>query len=172
MLIWDWYKCWWRADQSVVCFYAGSFLFLDGGHCFLGGVIQVLRRCDGQAALSQNPLGLVDVGPWQTQEDTVTTGTWIKMTKKTRLNLICHLHWCKNHAVWKTKSSFGGISAHEDRWRELWVNGGKFGCWSGSGLVSEQSLRGKRAICVCVCVCVCMCVCAPPDCSEVRSSRC
>lgn len=43
--------------------YIESFLFLDGGHCFPGSVIQVFCCCDGQAALRQNPLGLVDVGP-------------------------------------------------------------------------------------------------------------
>lgn len=40
------------------------FLFLDGSHGFDGGVVQVLRCCDGQAALVQDPLGLVNVGPW------------------------------------------------------------------------------------------------------------
>lgn len=37
--------------------------FLDGGHGLDGGVVQVLRRRDGQAALAQDPLGLVHVGP-------------------------------------------------------------------------------------------------------------
>lgn len=35
----------------------------DGGHSFDGGVVQVLGRRDGQAALAQDPLGLVHVGP-------------------------------------------------------------------------------------------------------------
>lgn len=48
--------------QSVWGGYTASFLFLDGGHGFLGSVVQVLCRCDGQAALGQNPLGLMDVG--------------------------------------------------------------------------------------------------------------
>lgn len=45
---------------------ARLLLFLDGGDRLLGGVVQVFRRCDGQAALRQNPLGLLDVGPWRT----------------------------------------------------------------------------------------------------------
>lgn len=53
-----------------VCFF---ILFLDGGHSFLGGVVQVFCGRDGQAALGQNPFGLVDVGPWQTQENAVIT---------------------------------------------------------------------------------------------------
>lgn len=58
----------------MVCNWLERFLFLDGGHGFHGGVIQIFCCCDGQAALGQNPLGLMDVGPWQTQENTVTTG--------------------------------------------------------------------------------------------------
>lgn len=40
----------------------GVFLFLDGGHRFPSGVVQVVRRGDGKAALSQDPLCLVHVG--------------------------------------------------------------------------------------------------------------
>lgn len=73
--------------QSVSSGHAESFLFLDGGHGFLGGVVQVVRCRDGQAALAQNPLGLVDVGPWQTRgkKNTVTTGNDQNDKKNTKL---------------------------------------------------------------------------------------
>lgn len=67
--------------------YIESFLLLDGGHCFLGGVIQVVCGGDGQAALGQNPLGLVHVGSQQTQENTVTAGS-DKNDKKKGLNKV------------------------------------------------------------------------------------
>lgn len=41
---------------------AAELLLLDGGDRFHSGVVQVLRCCDGQAALRQDPLGLVHVG--------------------------------------------------------------------------------------------------------------
>lgn len=44
-----------------------ALLLLNGGHGFHGGVVQVLRCGDGQAALRQDPLGLVYVGSWQTR---------------------------------------------------------------------------------------------------------
>lgn len=68
----------------------------------------------------------------------------------------------KNHTVWKTKSSSGGINPH--RQMESWVNGGTCNCWSERRRVWTT---GKRAICVCACVCV-----SSPGCSEVRGSRC
>lgn len=72
-------------------------LFPDGGHCLLGSIFQVLRCRDGQAALSEDPLGLVHVGPWNTQDDTVQ----VKMTKK-GLNKVepdVPPVRCKNHPV-------------------------------------------------------------------------
>lgn len=45
-----------------------ALLLLNGGHRFRCGVVQVLRRCDGQAAVRQDPLGLVHVGSWQGEE--------------------------------------------------------------------------------------------------------
>lgn len=53
----------------------------------------------------------------------------------------------KNHTVWKTKSSSGGINPH--RQMESWVNGGTCNCWSERRRVWTT---GKRAICVRVCV--------------------
>lgn len=77
-----------------------TFLFPDGGHCFLGGVIQVLCWCDWQAALSQNPLGLVDVGPWKTQEDSVTAGdNNTDRDKGTRRNKLGPNAPSENHGV-------------------------------------------------------------------------
>lgn len=48
-----------------------GLLLLDGGDRFRGCVVQVLRCCDGQAALRQDPLGLVHIGSWQ-EKKTVT----------------------------------------------------------------------------------------------------
>lgn len=48
-----------------------GLLLLDGGDRFRGCVVQVLRCCDGQAALRQDPLGLVHIGSWQ-EKETVT----------------------------------------------------------------------------------------------------
>lgn len=49
--------------------WTSALLLLNGGHGFHGGVVQVLRCCDGQAALRQDPLGLVHVGSWQRREE-------------------------------------------------------------------------------------------------------
>lgn len=46
-----------------------ALLLLNGGHGLHGGVVQVLRCGDGQAALRQDPLGLVHVGSWQRGEE-------------------------------------------------------------------------------------------------------
>lgn len=76
-----------------------SFLFVDGRHDFLGGVVQVLCRGDGQAALTQDPLGLVDVGPWEAgkkKNRRLQATTTVTTTTTTRLNPMCHLHGCRN----------------------------------------------------------------------------
>lgn len=68
-----------------------AFSLPDGGHGFDGGVVQVLRRRDGQAALAQDPLGLVHVGACGEGE-----GTGGRAPLKTAQT---HLLVCKNCLV-------------------------------------------------------------------------
>lgn len=129
-----------------------NFLLLNGGHCFHGGVIQVFRCCDWQAALVQNPFGLVDIGSWQKQGNTITATLSVKNWPN-EVETALPPAAMSNHSVWKTQSSFGGINAHDDRWVGLRVNSGKFNCWSESSFWCEQCHRGQRGFTDSVCMC-------------------